>query len=129
MSSSPNLPAAAVAETVVGDPNTQKITQAVTGPVVRTVGQAPVSELAPAGAGREPSFEDRVTGLLNLIPFSGFERGVSPGHRGHLGGRRSSATGPDRVHPGRGPKTDLGTSPLIVLHAVGVGDRFPAECR
>ncbi|MGW3994009.1 hypothetical protein ACWEF6_11030 [Amycolatopsis sp. NPDC004772] len=73
VSSSPNLPASSVAQTVVGDPNTQKITQAVTGqePVVRTVGQAPVSELAPSGPVQAPGFEEQVTGLLNLIPFSG----------------------------------------------------------
>ncbi|WP_410670844.1 RHS repeat-associated core domain-containing protein [Amycolatopsis sp. cmx-4-68] len=73
VSSSPNLPASAVSESVVGDPNTQKITQAVTGqnPVVQTVGQAPVSELTPAGPGQEPGFEDRVNELINFIPLSG----------------------------------------------------------
>ncbi|MEU0531367.1 RHS repeat-associated core domain-containing protein [Amycolatopsis tolypomycina] len=73
VSSSPNLPASGVAQTVVGDPNTQKITQAVTGqnPVVRTVGQVPVSELAPSGPAQAPGFTEQVTGLMNLIPFSG----------------------------------------------------------
>ncbi|MFJ9785420.1 LamG-like jellyroll fold domain-containing protein [Amycolatopsis sp. NPDC101161] len=64
VSSSPDLPASAVAETVVGDPNTQKITEAVVGPdpVVKTVGQTPGSELggdspaSPSGHGHGHGF-------------------------------------------------------------------------
>jgi hypothetical protein len=78
VSSTPSLPASAVAGTVVGNPDPSKITNAVVGPnpVVQTVGQAPVSELSPgvgegAGPGRQKGLKDYVDDVMGYIPFSG----------------------------------------------------------